>query len=126
RAVPAFDRVLSFLPFSLDDILAEVDSFAEIIRRVSDSVPTIIVPSWTAANAGRGWGTLDLSSESGISATLMRMNLRLCERLREDRRVVLLDAQRWLTGGRAGSYSPRMWYLSKTPFHQEVFQEAAG
>src|SRR2546429_884731 len=125
RAIAGFQRVLSFEEFSSDDLFAEVDSFAAIIKQVPETIRTVLLPSWVAPQAERGWGPLDLVNSDGVANLLMRMNLRLGDHCKGDRRVVLLDTQRWLATAGVGAYSPKLWYLSRTPFHQTVFREAA-
>jgi len=124
--VSGFQRVLACEEFSMNNLLAGVDSFAALIRQVPQSVRTIVVPSLTVPGAGRGLGTLDLMNNVGVANALMQVNLRLADQFAQDRRVVFLDAQRWLSAAGAAAYSPKLWYLSKTPFHNTVFREAAG
>jgi FkbH-like protein len=124
RAIPTFGKVLLCEEYDQEDLLKEVDAFAGMVERIPGTVRTVFIPSWTAPAAERGWGTLDLTV--GVANALMRMNLQLAARLEKNRRVVLLDAQRWLTADGVGAYNPKLWYLSKTPFDVTVFQEAAG
>jgi len=56
----------------------------------------------------------------------MRMNLRLVENLQEDTRVILLDATRWVAVHGEKSFSPQLWYMSKTPYSVDLFKEAAA
>lgn len=125
RAVPSFSKVLGFEEYSLTELLQEVGAFAELVERISEKVHTIIMPSWVAPGMERGWGALDLANGVGIGNALMRMNLALADRFEGNRRVVLLDADRWMRTAGAGAFSPKLWYLSKTPYHRIVFQEAA-
>jgi FkbH-like protein len=125
QAVPSFRRVLAFQEYSVDDLLAEVDAFVTLLQGIPDSVRTIIVPSWVMSPSERGWGPLDLTNGVGMANALMRMNLKLADASSQNRRLFVVDAQRWVVAVGAGAYSPKMWYLSKTPFHPTVFQEAA-
>ena len=125
RVIAEFQRVLSFKEFSMEELLAEVDSFAALVQSIPESVRTVVLPSWVAPQLQRGWGSLDLANGIGIANTLMRMNLRLADHCKGEKRLVLLDTQKWLSNVGKGAYSPKLWYRSKTPFHQQVFQEAA-
>jgi FkbH-like protein len=124
-AVPAFQKTLRHQEFSIEELLADVDAFAAMLGRVPENVPTVLVPSWVSPDPSRGLGPLDLMSDAGVTNALMRMNLRLAERCRSERRITLLDAQRWLQAAGPSAYHARLWYMSKTPFHNRVFQEAA-
>lgn len=125
RVIPSFRKVLSFDDYSLDDLLTEVDSFAELLKHVPQSVGKILVPTWVVPSIERGWGPMDLT-RTGVAGALMRMNVRLSDALEDNRRVLLLDSQRWITAAGSGAYSPNLWYLSKTPFHSKVFEEASS
>jgi FkbH-like protein len=117
--------VLSFESFSQAELMAEVDAFASLVQSVPDTISTIFVPSWIAPDSGRGLGPLELANQKGVANCLMRMNLRLADKFEHDRRIVLLDAQRWVSRAGSAAYSAKLWYLSKTPFSPAVFQEAS-
>jgi FkbH-like protein len=123
-AVPEFEKVLSFEEFSTDELLAQVDSFCELLKRIPSEVPTVLLPCWVMPSISRGLGPLDISSSLGVSNALAQMNHRLAENFRGQSRVVLLDTNRWLLHAGADPYSAKLWYLSKTPFPNAVFQEA--
>jgi FkbH-like protein len=53
------------------------------------------------------------------------MNLRLIDNFKGDQRVVILDSSRWLMAAGPEVFSPKLWYMSKTPFHTTVFREVA-
>lgn len=124
-AVPTFQKVASFQEFNSEELLREVDSFAELIRNIPSSVTTVLIPTWIAPELGRGLGSADLVHNMGVTNTLMRMNLRLAEILRDERRITILDANRWLWAGGPDGYSPKLWHMAKIPFHAAVLQEAA-
>jgi FkbH-like protein len=125
RAISSFSKVLSFERYSMEVLLDEVDSFAKVVEQIPGSVRTILIPIWVVPCMDRGWGPLDLGHGVGIADALMQMNLRLASRLGQHLRVVLLDSYRWMSTAGPGAYNPKLWYLSKTPFHSTVFQEAS-
>src|SRR5438105_2292997 len=59
RVIPSFQRVLAFEEFSLNDVLAEVDAFASALKRISERIGAVLVPSWLAPRSGRGLGPMD-------------------------------------------------------------------
>jgi FkbH-like protein len=125
RAIPSFNKVLAFEKYDVEDLLKEVASFANLVERIPATISTIIIPSWVVPGMERGWGSLDLVNGIGVANALMRMNVALADCLGQDRRVILLDSQRWMSAAGAGAYNPKLWYLSKTPFHNIVLQEAS-
>jgi FkbH-like protein len=123
--VPSFGSLLSSEPVSPDMLLAEVDDFASRLVELSRRVPTVFVPTWTPPADERNLGVFDLRDPLGSSHQLMRMNLHLIDRMRDEAGVYVLDASRWIgrTGG--GAYSPKLWYMGKMAFSNAVFREAA-
>lgn len=124
-AVPSFNRVASFEEFSVDELAAEVDLFTAQVQRIPAPIGTVFLPSWVTPRTDRGLGPLDLASNAGVANALMRMNLRLADNFEGDRRIILLDTQRWLLTVGATAFNPKLWYMSKTPFHKAVFEEAS-
>jgi len=124
RINQAFNRILNYEKVSLSQVLEEVDEYASLLRSVRDRVNTVIVPTWVLPSYQRGFGMLDMRSEIGISNTLMRMNLRLCERLADIPNVYLLDTQRWIGEVGKKAFNPKLWYMGKIAFGNEVFKEA--
>ena len=118
RALASGERV------ALPAILDEVDAFAAQIRAHAAAARFVFVASWARTPEQRGLGMLDLQS-GGLTATLLRMNLRLAEQLAEVPNVFVLDAQRWVAAGGLASVRPKRWFLGKVPYGPEVFSEAA-
>jgi len=123
HAVPSFNKVVASEQSSPEDLVKDVDAFAGLLQHIPDTVQTILLPSWMRMQPG--WEPLDLRNGVGVANALMRMNLRLAEVLEHDRRIVVLDSHRWINAAGATAYDPRLWYLSKTPFHTKVFEEAS-
>jgi FkbH-like protein len=109
-----------------DALLGEVDEFCASIKKIPNQVKYVFVPTWVAVAFEGRLGLLDMDAGRGVSFALMRMNLRLVENLREDARVIVLDAARWVAVHGEKSFSPRLWYMSKTPYSVDLFKEAAA
>ena len=123
--VPEFSKALDWKRFSLEQVMAEVDSFASLVEEATASIPSVILPTWELVSYGHGLGSLEMQNQLGVTNTLMRMNLRLADRFESSSRVILLYAQPWQQAGGLNAFSPRLWYRSKTPFQNEVFEAAA-
>lgn len=108
----------------LDLILQEVDAFAAQVASVASRVRAVLVPTWTPSRNRRSFGLLEMKSGIGAAETLMRMNLRLAERLNDIPGVFVLDASRWTSLNR-DTQGRKLWYLAKIPFSREVFAAAA-
>lgn len=124
-AVGEFASALDLQPFSEEQLMAEVDLFAAAIRENTRDVPIVLVPTWVLSANYRSLGVLDFRNGAGIANILSRMNLRLADHFSAERRIVLLDTDRWFRLVGAQAYNPKLWYRSKTPFSNSLFAEAA-
>lgn len=120
----AFKALLNFERVALDDVLTEVDQFAAQIAAVAPRVKAVFAPTWVVPTYNDGLGALDMRDGIGIANTLMRMNLRLSEALRDLPNVYLLNTQKWIETNRAAD-QPKFWYLAKVAFGNDVFKAAA-
>jgi FkbH-like protein len=124
-AVKSFSRVLNHESVTIEEVLADVDQFAECLRVAAERVDALFVPTWTRASYDRGLGILNLRPPLGPSYCLMRMNARLAEAVSGDSRIHVLDAARWEALAGSGAHSPKLWHLGKIAFGPEVFRHAA-
>jgi FkbH-like protein len=123
--VPAFADALSFRPVDLQTLLEQVDGFASLVAMAADRSRLVLVPSWVAPFAERGWGMLDLRPGRGIGAALAQMNVRLAERLAAHPNIFVLDTHRWLLAAGRNDNAHKLWFMGKVPFANEVLAEAA-
>jgi FkbH-like protein len=124
NVIPSFAQALRFETFSEEHLLSEVSDFAGYIKTSAGKFRTMFVVSWTSPCYQLGYGIANLGG-GGLRTLMMKMNLKLVEELQGAPGVYLLDAQRWMETVGGASYSPKLWYLTKTPFHPAVFKEAA-
>jgi FkbH-like protein len=120
RAIPSFGRLLAYDAVESRDLSAEVETFAARVAAAAARARGIIVTNWTLPATRRGLGVLELSR--GAGGELLRMNALLLECLSGVAGVHVLDAARWVA---LGGYSPKLWYLNKTPFDPKVLKAAA-
>jgi FkbH-like protein len=114
-------------PLDAERLSAEVAEFASALLKAPPRIEHIFVPTWIPLQSGEDRrGPLDMDSEYGVAGALMRMNLELKEALKSDRRVRIFNAMRWIANVGDSAYSPKLWYLSKTPFSIGLFREAAA
>jgi exopolysaccharide biosynthesis WecB/TagA/CpsF family protein len=111
-------------PVATEDILAEVDAFAELVKEAASGVRSVFVPSWVLPAYERGLGMLDMGKD-GLTSTLARMNLRLAEALEGSAGVHLLGAQRWIQRAGPTAMSVKSWHIGKVGLSPAVFAEAA-
>ncbi len=121
---PLFDDVLNNIPRKLDDILKDVDAFADLIRTASKQVQNVFLPTWTVPSYTRGLGLLNMRA-GGPAYVLAQMNLRLSDALAESSNVFVLDASRWVSLVGRQATDPKLWLMGKIAFDTQVFKEAA-
>ncbi|HYN08994.1 MAG TPA: HAD-IIIC family phosphatase [Vicinamibacterales bacterium] len=123
--IRSFAAVAGGESIALEQVLSEVDQFAEHVRGAASRAHIVIVPTWTWPSYDRGLGMLNLNPASGPGYFLMRMNTRLVDQLAGLSNVHLLDAARWVATVGAGAQHPKLWHLGKIAFSPEVLTEAA-
>lgn len=123
--VPAFAAALDNAAFSEDQAVSEVQQFADCLRAAQKHFRAIFVVSWTVASHHRGNGIRSLKAR-GPRKLLLKMNLTLANELEDCSGTYLLDGQRWTEEIGKNAYSPKLWYMTKTPFQGGVFRQAVS
>jgi FkbH-like protein len=113
-------------PVDLPRIETQVDAYCELLLAASRRTKTLFVTSWAEPGFRQGHGIQDLASGFGISRILMQTNLRLLKNLDGVANIHVLNAQKWMEFAGGKSLNPRLWFLGKIPFGNEVFKFAAG
>ena len=121
--IRSFNQVLSYETVPMEQILEEVDEYASLLAGMSGRVKSVLVPTWVSPLYHRGLGMLDLKTGVGIANTLLRMNLRLAESFDEASNIYLLDTQRWVSIAGKNAFNPKLWYMGKVAFGNDVFKE---
>ena len=124
--IASFNRLLQFEHVPLDTILSEVDEYSAQLQRVQHRVDFMFVPTWTVPTYELGIGMLDMRDEIGIANTLLRMNLRLIDNLRDCLNLYVLNSQHWIENAGKNAFHPKLWYMAKVPFGNDVFKEAVA
>jgi FkbH-like protein len=125
KIVPTFGDALNGVAVAEDRLLAEVHQFADCLLQSRKHFRAVFVVSWTLPLHQRGNGILSLKGQ-GLRKLLLKMNLKLADELENADGIYLLDGQRWMEMVGKNAYSPKLWFLTKTPFHAEVFRRAAS
>lgn len=123
KTLPTFAEAMTHAAIAEDRLIYEIRQFAHYLKQAQQHFRAIFVVSWTLPSYCRGNGIMSLKGQ-GTRKLLLKMNLVLSEELENCSSVYLLDGQRWMESVGKNSYSPKLWYLTKTPFHSEVFRLA--
>jgi FkbH-like protein len=122
--IPAFHALLTCEPVPVRQVLQEVDAYCSLLVNVSERVRHALVPTWVLPSYRSVFGMLDMKTDVGPTNTLMRMNLRLAENLEKASNIHVLNTHRWVERAGATAFNPKLWYLGKIPFSNEIFKEA--
>ena len=120
-----FNALLRYEQVALQKVLQQVDEYSSLLVNMSAWVKYAFVPSWVLPSYRSVFGVLDMKSEIGLTNTIMQMNLRLSENLAKARNIYVLNTHRWTARAGKDAFSPKLWYLGKIVFGNEVFKEAA-
>lgn len=122
--IKSFEEVLNYQCVSIDKILREVDEYSQALMNLQERVSFAFVPIWVLPTYHRGYGMLEMKNGIGIENILMQMNLRLSKNLDNTSNIYLLNTQNWIEISGKNAFSPKLWYMAKVPFGNEVFKEA--
>jgi FkbH-like protein len=120
----SFNALLRYERVSVKRVLQEVDEFCSLLVNMSKRVKYAFVPSWVIPSYRSVFGVLDMKSEIGLTNTVMRMNLQLAENLGKVSNIYVLNTHKWVAQSGLQAFNPKLWYLGKIAFGNEVFKEA--
>ncbi len=121
---PAFSHLVDGRPAELSDVFADVDRFAAHLAELATRSARLIVMTWIVPRLSHAFSALAMRQGVGLRNVVMRMNLRLAERVDEMPGVVLIDASGWIAEDRSPEEA-KLWYAAKIPFGRDVFRRAA-
>ena len=122
--IPDFNALLKYQQVPLPKVLQQVDEYCSLLVKMSQWVKYVLVPSWVLPSYRSVFGVLDMKTAIGLTNTLMRMNLRLAENLEKGSNIYVLNTHRWIEQAGNRAFSPKLWYLGKIIFDNEVFKAA--
>lgn len=124
KIIPSFDEALTLGKADEGRLASELNEFVDCLMAAQKYFRAIFVVAWTLPGYRRGNGVLSMRKH-GPRKLLLKLNLMLAERLEDCPSIYVLDGQRWLDEAGKNAYSPKLWYLTKTPFQPKVLAAAA-
>ncbi len=121
-AIESFQKLLAGSPIDEDRLRNEVDDYCQKVAIASRRAKITFVPTWIVPTIHLGHGTLDLAPRTGISRAILEANLRLLENLDQIPNAFPLNASKWIELVGEKAFNPRLWYLGKIPFGNDVFK----
>lgn len=124
RVIPSFARALQYEEANHETCIEETRNFARAVLKYAERRQHVFIASWTMPPGFRGYGLLDWKPGIGLANLVASMNCYLAQELSSARNVYMLDAMRWFDGVPRPA-SPKLWYATKIPFANAVFEKAA-
>jgi FkbH-like protein len=124
--IAAFNSLLNYEQVALQNVIEQVDEYCSLLVNMSQRVKYTFVPSWVLPSYRNVFGVLDMQTEIGLTNTLMRMNVRLAENLEKIPNICVLNTHKWVERAGLQAFNPKLWYLGKIVFGNEVFKAAVG
>lgn len=121
--VPRWQLQVDGEPVRMEDILADVETFAQALKAHASRCSMLFASTWVSSRSGRGLGLLDWTRD-GEARRLAQMNMHLAGCLDGTKNVSILDSQRWIDRGRPAREA-KLWYAAKIPFSESVCRAAA-
>ena len=121
--IGSFYDLLNYQQVSTEVILGEVEHYASVLKNIKDRVSDVFVPAWVVPPHYNSWGMMDMK-RNGAARTLMKMNLRLSEVLEQTPNIHVLNTSKWIEMVGKNSFNPKLWYMAKVAFGNEIFKEA--
>ncbi len=118
-----FRKIFEYDDISIDKIENEVDNFCELLSQFSNYTiifPTLILPPYF-----RGRGIEDYRYDYGFSNIIDKMNLQISKYFSNHKNFIMLNSNRWLYGSNIESFNPKLWYMGKILYGNEIFDLAS-
>lgn len=125
RVLKNFNHFINNEDVTIEELINEVENFADLIIKASSRVDFLFVSSWTVDKSLHYKGRLNTKLNVGIVDVLSQLNRILREKFDTYPSIVVLDSSKWIEMSGSIAYSSKLWYLSKTPFHSSVFANAS-
>lgn len=122
--IPSYRALMNGADVAASQIADEVDQFADLLSALEARARWVFVCSWAALPNDKGYGLLPMNSLRGIQPALWRMNLRLLDHVTAGKNLFLLDTQKWIEAAGPSAFNPKLQYMSKNPFSNDVALEA--
>ena len=122
---PEFKKLLSNEKVSQNKIKKDIDYFFSSLKIAKNNSDIILIPNWILGEQIDSNVALAFSKQMGIEYNLCFMNHYLSKLIEKEENIYLLNSNKWLTNcGSKNTYSSKLWYLMKSPFSNDFFNQA--
>jgi len=122
---PEFKKLLNHEKANKNLIKKDIDFFFKCLKNVKKNSDIILIPNWILREPNESSIALSFSRKLGIEYHLSYMNYYLSELINKEKNFYLLNSTKWLINcGSEVTYNSKLWYLIKSPFSNEFYNEA--
>lgn len=124
--LPAYGRLLGFEPVTVEEVHAEVDVFAELLRAAAGRYANVFAVNWTFP-PDRTW-PLGLAGKTGTGAAdvLARANIRLADRVADIANLHLIDLALLEASYPGAIYDARLNMIGRIRFAPDFLKHVAN
>lgn len=122
KIISSYEKLLNNELFDLNELMLEVDQFAESVIQTKERQKFTFVVSWSIHSHYRNIQTYALKHNVGHANVLMQMNLRLANLFKEHSNIILMDSQYWHATLQTKAFDSKMYALGKIGFTREFFK----
>lgn len=127
---PDFEKITglnpqSFFNLTADETSNKITAFCNLIANVASKFKAVLVPTWAPASHTQSFAATTIDTNS-LSYKALKANLQLIEATNSIPNLHILNANKWCeASGSAKAHNPKLWYMGKILFGNEVFKAAA-
>ena len=122
--IKSFKDALNFEDIDKLKLISEVEEYTNLIINLSKKCKYVFIPTWQKLPYYKTYGIIDLKIDNGISKLLIEMNLLLSNKFRDFSNIYLIDSSEWQLNN-IEYINPKLWYLAKTPFTNNIFSKVS-
>ena len=122
---PEFKKLLNNEKANKNVIKNDIDFFFSCLMSIKKNSDVLLIPNWILKEPNESSLALSFSKNLGIEYHLLYMNYYLSELVNKEKNIYLLNSSKWLSNcGSLSSYNSKLWYLMKSPFSNEFYEQA--
>ena len=124
ETIKEYSKLLNYEKISQKSVDSQIDKYINLIINLSKKTENLILISWTLPSFERGKYLKDLTDSNGLSLNLNKINLRISEALNNKSNIFLYNLD-FIIQKNDESFNPKLWFTTKTPYNNKLFQIAA-
>ena len=122
--IKEFSNLINGESFSHTKLKKEINKYTDVLIELSKKTDHLLVTSWTLPHLHRGEYLKDITSEKGFSKNLNLINYQVAEKLKKKSNIYFFNVEFFFQKN-SNSFNPKLWYATKTPYNNQIFDIAS-